>query len=106
MARRSVARRGAIPAVRRRSERSTGHIVRDFPRVPTLAALNAPYLAKWEEMWDVLVRGWNRRGRRRELLRVAIAHSLDLPTWESLVCRHGLREADAVDLLVRLVRGA
>jgi hypothetical protein len=74
--------------------------------VPTLAALNAPYLAKWEEMWDVLVRGWNRRGRRRELLRVAIAHSLDLPTWESLVCRHGLREADAVDLLMRLVRCA
>ena len=39
-------------------------IVRDFPHVPTLAALNAPHLAKWEEMRDVLARGWNRRGRQ------------------------------------------
>lgn len=81
-------------------------IVRDFPRVPTLAALNAPYLAKWEEMRDVLARGWNRRGRRRQMLLAAIAHSLDLSTWESLVRRGSLPEEDAVELLVRLVREA
>lgn len=81
-------------------------IVRDFPRVPMLAALNTPYLAKWEEMRYVLARGWNRRGRRRQVLLAAIAHSLDLSTWESLVRRQGLREADAVVLLIRLVRSA
>lgn len=81
-------------------------IVRDFPRVPTLAALNAPYFAKWEEMRDVLARGWNRRGRRRQLLLAAIAHSLDLGTWGSLVRTQGLPEADAVALLIRLVRCA
>jgi AcrR family transcriptional regulator len=81
-------------------------IVRDFPRVPTLATLNAPYLATWEVMGDVLTRGWNRRGRRREMLLAAIAHSLDLSTWESLVRRQSIPEEDAVELLVRLVRSA
>jgi AcrR family transcriptional regulator len=79
-------------------------IVRDFPRVPMLAALNAPYLGKWEEMRGVLARGWNRRGRRRKALFAAIAHSLDLSTWESLVRRQGLAEAEAIELLIRLVR--
>lgn len=81
-------------------------IVRDFPRVPTLAALNAPYFAKWEEMRDVLARGWKRRGRRRQALLAAIAHSLDLSTWESLVRRQGLSDADAVELLMGMVRCA
>ena len=81
-------------------------IVHDLPRVPTLAALNAPYFAKWNEMRDVLARGWDRRGRRRQALVAAIAHSLDLSTWESLVRRQGLPEAAAVELLTRLVRCA
>ena len=81
-------------------------IVRDFSRVPKLAALNAPYLERWEEMRDVLARGWNRRGRRRAALLAAITHSLELSTWESLVRRQGLSAADAVDLLVGFVRCA
>ena len=81
-------------------------IVQDFPHVPALAALNAPHLAKWNEMRDVLARGWNRRGRSRQALLAALAHSLDLSTWESLVCRQGLSEADAITLLVGLVRAA
>lgn len=81
-------------------------IVGDFPRVPALAALNAPYLAAWGEMRDVLARGWNRRGRGRAALLAGIAHSLDLTTWESLVRRQGLPEADAVELLVGMVRCA
>jgi AcrR family transcriptional regulator len=81
-------------------------IVRDFPHVPTLAALNAPYLAGWGEMQSVLARGWKTRGRRRRALTAAIGHSLDVSTWESLVRRHGLSEADAVELLVGLVRCA
>jgi AcrR family transcriptional regulator len=81
-------------------------IVRDFPRVPTLAALNAPYFAKWGEMRDVLARGWKTRGRRRKALLAAIAHSLELSTWESLVRRQGLSDADAIELLVGMVRCA
>ena len=80
-------------------------IVRDFPSVPALAALNAPHFARWDEMRDVLARGWNRRGLRRQALLAAIAHSLDLSTWESLVRRQGLPDADAVELLLGMVHG-
>jgi AcrR family transcriptional regulator len=79
-------------------------IVRDFSSVPALAALNAPHFAKWDEMRDVLARGWNRRGLRRQALLAAIAHSLELSTWESLVRRQGLPDADAVELLLGMVR--
>jgi AcrR family transcriptional regulator len=81
-------------------------VVRDFPRVPALAALNVPYFAKWDEMRDVLARGWKRRGNRRQSLLGAIAHSLDLSTWESFIRRHAVSDAQAVELLVGLVRCA
>jgi hypothetical protein len=42
----------------------------------------------------------------RRLTRSNLAHSLDLSTWESLVRRQGLPAADAVELLVRMVRCA
>jgi hypothetical protein len=52
---------------------------------------------------DVLARGWSRRGRRRALF-AGIGHSLDLSTWESLARRQGMPEAEAVELLVAMVR--
>jgi AcrR family transcriptional regulator len=81
-------------------------IIRDLPLVPELAALNAPYLATWESMREVLERGWNRRGRRRRALRATIALTLELTTWESLVRRQQLEPTEAVELLVRMARGA
>jgi AcrR family transcriptional regulator len=81
-------------------------IIRDLPLLPELAALNAPHLATWEAMRDVLERGWNRRGRRRRALRATIALSLELTTWESLVRRQQLPPTEAVELLVRLARSA
>lgn len=79
-------------------------ISRDLPLLPGLAALNAPYFARWDEMRDVLARGWNRRGRRRRALLLAIEHGLDLSTWESLVRRRGAAADEAVELLVALAR--
>jgi AcrR family transcriptional regulator len=81
-------------------------ILRDLPLVPALAALNAPHLATWDSMREVLERGWNRRGRRRRATRAAIALSLELTTWEALVRRQRLEPAEAVELLVRAVRCA
>jgi len=81
-------------------------IVRDFPRVPALAALNAPYFAKWEEMRDVLAAGRGARGRRRHILLAALEHALALETWESLVRRSGLSDEEAVELLTGLVEGS
>ena len=77
-------------------------LLRDFPRIPTLATLNRPYFAKWDEMRDVLAAGWGRRGRRRRLLVAALDHALDLKTWQSLVRERELSEAEAVELLVHM----
>ena len=79
-------------------------ILRDLPQVPELAALNAPHLARWNSMREVLERGWGRRGRRRRELRAAITLGLELSTWESLVRRQGFGRDEAVELLVRIVR--
>ncbi len=46
------------------------------------------------------------RGRPRELLLAAVGHALDFTTWRSLVRGRGLEEEMAVELMVRLVRGA
>jgi AcrR family transcriptional regulator len=80
-------------------------IIHDFPRVPVLAQLNEPSFAVWTaSMRDTLARGWKRRGRRRRLLLAALEHAVDLKTWQSLVRERGLSDADAISLLVRLVR--
>lgn len=81
-------------------------LARDFPRVPALAALNAPYFAKWGEMRDILAVGWRRRGRQRRLLLAALEHALDLTTWHSLTRDRELSDDDALELLIALVRGA
>jgi AcrR family transcriptional regulator len=78
-------------------------IIHDLPRVPVLAKLNEPYFAVWTSMRDTLGRGWKHRGRRRRLLLAALEHALDLKTWQSLVRERGLRDAEAVELLVRFV---
>lgn len=83
-----------------------GVILRDLPRVPELAALNAPHLARWERMREVLEHGWRARGRRRRALAAALALSLDLGTWEVLVRRRGLARDEAVELMVHAVRCA
>jgi AcrR family transcriptional regulator len=81
-------------------------LVRDFQRVPLLAALNEPYFAKWEQMRDVLATGWRHRGEPRKLLLAALEHALDLGTWHSLVRQRGLADEDAIDLLAGLVYAA
>ncbi len=40
---------------------------------------------------------------RRKAVRAAIGHALELETWHSLVRRHGLTRAQAVDAMLRFV---
>ena len=68
---------------------------RDHPAV-------APYHAHWERAADVLAEPWPERGRRRTLLRAAIALALSFDTWRTLVREQGLSDAQAVALMLRL----
>ena len=54
---------------------------------------------------ESLVRGRSERGHRRDEVRAAIGHALAFPTWRSLVREQGLDDAQAVELMARLVAG-
>lgn len=51
----------------------------------------------------VLIEGWNVRGRRREVLAAALRHATAVTTWHSLVAQQGLRDEEAVHLLIAMV---
>jgi hypothetical protein len=53
---------------------------------------------------DALVAGRRVRGRRRTLLRAAIALALSFDTWRTLVREQGLTDAQAVETALRLAR--
>jgi hypothetical protein len=50
----------------------------------------------------MLVAPWQARGRRHALLRAAIGLALRFDTWRTLVRDHGLTDAQAIDVALRL----
>ena len=55
----------------------------------------APYYAHWRAATELIVAGYERRGR---LLRAAVGHALSFDCWRSLVRDHGLSDAEAVEV--------
>jgi AcrR family transcriptional regulator len=78
------------------------NVLRDAPNVAALADRPRMWAGYNDAVVETLVPGWGVRGRRRALLRAAIAHAVDLGTWRSLTQR-GLRDDDAASLMRRLV---
>lgn len=52
---------------------------------------------------DALARGWQSRGRKRALLRAALALAIDFGTWRTLTQEQGLELEQAVELMTKLV---
>jgi AcrR family transcriptional regulator len=57
-------------------------------------------------MAPVLLEGWGVRGRRRERLAAAVGLAVSVGTWQHLVRQQRFNDADAVGLLVTMVRAA
>ena len=76
-------------------------MLRDIPESPLLQDLTAPLRQYWAEVQHVLEYG---RGERGERLRAVIGHAIEFGTWRSLVRGHGLTDAAAAELMVRLAR--
>jgi hypothetical protein len=74
-----------------------------FRRDAGVHATTAGFVARREarllDLRDELAGGWP----RRKAVRAAIAHALELETWDSLVRRHGLTRQQAVDAMLRFV---
>jgi len=64
--------------------------------------VRAPYQAHWQRAVEVLADGWRLRGRRRTVLRAAIALALSFDTWLILVREHQLDDEQAREVSLRL----
>jgi AcrR family transcriptional regulator len=95
---------GEIYARFRATESMTANVRRDLPELPELQEVAAPMVQYWSAVRELLERGWEARGRRRERLCAVIAHALDFGTWRSLAREGGLEDAEVAELMVRLAR--
>ena len=86
------------------TEEMTANVLRDIPESPLMQELTAPLRQYWAEVQRVLEYGWEARGGRGERLRAVIGHAIEFGTWRSLVRGHGLTDAAAAELMVRLAR--
>jgi hypothetical protein len=81
-------------------------IIRDAPLLPReLADLPGPG-DRLRAAPGVLVEGWEASGRVLARLTAAIVHATAVATWQSLVQRGGLSDAEAVSLLQCMVECA
>ncbi|MGQ0669505.1 MAG: TetR/AcrR family transcriptional regulator [Actinomycetota bacterium] len=89
-----------------RNESLWANVTRDLPLLPALQQANAEAgVFDWfGAIRETLLRPWQVRGRRRELLRAAIGHAVEFTSWYSLARRQGLGDEGAVDAMAAMVR--
>jgi AcrR family transcriptional regulator len=87
----------------RRTARMMENLIRDEPVSEVVRQNFAGYRQYLAAARDALVRGRPSRGRARTRERAAIGHALAFATWRSLALDEGLDDAQAAELMVRLV---
>jgi AcrR family transcriptional regulator len=111
---RSIADRGARLATAlgelygyyERLEHLLENIERDAPLLPIVAEMDAHRSRYLDEVRDVLLDAWPKRGAVGQRLRPAIGHALEFGTWRSLVRHEGCETERAVQLMVTFVFAA
>lgn len=81
-------------------------LLRDEETVPVVKQSFAQFHGYVRTVGDLLMTRRGLRGRARSRVSAAIGHSLSFATWSSLVREQGLDDAQAVDLMRRLVAAA
>jgi AcrR family transcriptional regulator len=82
------------------------NVQRDAAVMPLVGEMNAYRVRYLEEIRELLLAAWPKRGGARARLRRAIGHALEFRTWQSLVRRQGCRTNEAVQLMLAFVRAA
>jgi AcrR family transcriptional regulator len=88
------------------TERMMDNVHRDEATVPSVKRTLGQFRDYLSAARDTLVAGRRARGQTRRRLEAAIGHALAFPTWHSLTHEQGLDNAQATDLMGRLVEGA
>jgi len=81
-------------------------LLRDEAAVPVVAELFAPFHQLLAMVTKILMRGRGLRGKARDRVRAAIAHAISFRTWQQLTGDGELGDAEAADLMRRLVAAA
>jgi len=93
----------AIYAFHRRTEPMFTRAARDLEEMPVLREVMAPFFAYWERVNEVLCAPWQVTGRQRKQVRAFVGHAISFQTWRSLIREQKLKDAEAVDLVARVV---
>ena len=94
-----------VYAYHRSTEVMSARAAIDIPQIPLLREVLTPMFAYWGSVRDALVEPWP-IGEEDARLPAAVGHAISFQTWQSLVREHGLTDADAVALMVGMVRCA
>jgi AcrR family transcriptional regulator len=87
----------------RRTEEMLDKLLRDAPTVPVIDELMGGFRAFLEEAAKVLMRGRGLRGNAAKRTRAAVGHALAFRTWQDLTRAQGLSDAQAAELMGRLM---
>jgi len=90
----------------RRSGGMIDKLLRDEGAVPVVAEKFAPYHQFLSIAGEILARGRGLRGNAAKRTRAAIGHALAFRTWQDLTEAQGLDDAQAADVMSRLVVAA
>jgi AcrR family transcriptional regulator len=93
----------AIYAFHRRTEPMFTQAARDLQEMPVLREVMAPFFAYWERVIEVLCAPWQVTGRQRKQVRAFVGHATSFQTWRSLIREQKLKDAEAVDIVVKVI---
>lgn len=82
------------------------NLYRDERRSADIARRFGEFRQYFDGVGGILIAGWPRSGKRRQLTAAAIRHVLDFHTWRSLNADAGLGSEEAVELAARFVAAA
>jgi AcrR family transcriptional regulator len=89
-----------------RTERMMENLHRDEAAVPTVERLFGRFRDYLQAARRTLLSGRRSRGRARARAAAAVGHAVSFPTWQSLAREQGMQDAQAADLMCRLVTAA
>ncbi len=93
-----------VYAYHRRTERMADRTERDVADLPILREMLEPAVAHSARIRDALAADWPSPEGRRALVVAAVGHAITFSTWRSLVREQGLDDAQAVAVMVAMVR--
>jgi AcrR family transcriptional regulator len=97
---------GELYAHYRRTEQMMTNILRDEQTMPVVARLFAGFRGYLAAAHETVMRGRGLRGAARRRVLAATGHALAFTTWKSLVLEQGLDDAQAAELMCRLVEAS